>query len=193
MTIDFDYIPMLVEGDELVMSTYCEDAGLIAEDTPNVVEEVCHGVDQGLHLVHLLLACAEAVGCRDTQHAHTMLSQVWTCVSPWGDSLQRVSYCFALGLKSRLSLLNYVKANGKLTNGLGDQSLITKEEKLEAFHLLHQTTRYINFGFMAVNDAICQAAVGKDFLHIVDLGMEHTLQWPYLLRTLAARMGGLQN
>ncbi|KAL8096568.1 GRAS family protein RAD1-like [Apium graveolens] len=190
MTVDYDYIPMMVEEDELVMSNSCEDPGLIAEDTPDAVEEVCHGVDQGLHLVHLLLACAEAVGCRDIQHAQTTLSQIWSHVSPWGDSLQRVSYCFAMGLESRLSLLNYVKANGILTNGLGDQSLITRDEKLEAFFLLHQTTPYINFGFMAANDAICQAAEGKDFLHIVDLGMEHTLQWPYLLRTLASRLGG---
>lgn len=183
MAIDYEYLPVMVE-DELVMTNFCEDGGLVAEDACN------DGVDQGLHLVHLLLACAEAVGCRDTLHARAMLSQIWTCVSPWGDSLQRVAYCFAMGLDARLSLLNHVKANGILENGSGDQSLITKEERLEAFYLLHQTTPYISFGFMAANDAICQAAEGKDFLHIVDLGMEHTLQWPHLVRKLAARLGG---
>ncbi|KAA8527200.1 hypothetical protein F0562_008571 [Nyssa sinensis] len=138
----------------------------------------------------LLLACAEAVGCRDTQLAHSILTQIWPSVSPWGDSLQRVSYCFAMGLKYRLSLLLNVNANGTFTYGAMDVSLITREEKIEAFQLLHQTTPYVAFGFMAANDAISQAAQGKDSLHIIDLGMEHTLQWPSLIRTLASRPEG---
>jgi len=39
---------------------------------------------------------------------------------------------------------------------------------------------------MAANDAIFQAAQGKDRIHIIDLGMEHTLQWPSLIRTLSS-------
>ncbi|CAN1750062.1 GRAS family protein RAD1 [Linum perenne] len=152
-------------------------------------------VDQGLHLVHLLLACAEAVGCRDTRLAESLLNQIWSSVNPWGDSLQRVSHCFAMGLKSRLSLLiNNVNPNGTFANGgaANDVSSLisTREERLEAFHLLHQTTPYIAFGFMAANEAIVQAAIGKDYLHILDLGMEHTLQWPSLFRTLSSRPGG---
>ncbi|XP_021299537.1 scarecrow-like protein 23 [Herrania umbratica] len=176
-------------GDELEMSGSCEDFG-VHEMVPSV-EEVSHGVDQGLHLVHLLLACAEAVGCRDTQLANSMLCQIWASATPWGDSLQRVSYCFATGLKSRLSLLQNVNANGTITNCAMDLPLITREEKMEAFQLLYQTTPYIAFGFMAANEAICQAAQGKDSLHIIDLGMEHTLQWPSLIRTLASRPEGL--
>ncbi|KAJ6919067.1 scarecrow-like 3 [Populus alba x Populus x berolinensis] len=61
---------------------------------------------------------------------------------------------------------------------------------MEAFQLLHQATPYIAFGFMAANEAICQAAKEKDSLHIIDLGMEHALQWPSLMRTLAARPEG---
>lgn len=155
------------------------------------VEEVSHGVDQGLHLVHMLLACAEAVGCRDTQLAGSILNQIWDSATPFGDSLQRVSYCFAAGLKSRLSVLQNVNANGTFTNGaMGNKSLVTREEKLEAFRLLHQTTPYIAFGFMAANEAICEAAQGKDSLHIIDLGMEHTLQWPSLIRALGSRPEG---
>lgn len=59
-------------------------------------------------------------------------------------------------------------------------------EKIEAFHLLHQNTPYIEFGFMSANDAIVQACRKKDRLHIIDLGMEHTLQWPSLIKTLAS-------
>lgn len=151
---------------------------------------VSHGVDQGLHLVHLLLACAEAVGCRDTNLADSVLAQIWSSATLMGDSLQRVSYCFAMGLKSRLSLLQTVTANGTFTNGGNHVCWVTREEKIESFHLLYQTTPYIAFGFMAANEAICQAAQGKNTLHIVDLGMEHTLQWPSLLRNLASRPEG---
>ncbi|KAI3466307.1 hypothetical protein Pfo_022970 [Paulownia fortunei] len=180
---------MMIEGDELEGCSSSNDLGFLVPG--NGVEDVITiGVDQGLQLVHLLLACAEAVGCRDTQLADSILTQIWPCVSPWGDSLQRVSHCFAMGLKSRLSLLQNVNPNGTFTGRAVDVSLITREEKSEAFALLHQTTPYIAFGFMAANDAICQAASGKDSLHIIDLGMEHNLQWPSLVRTLASRTEG---
>ncbi|GLU05030.1 hypothetical protein SLE2022_221550 [Rubroshorea leprosula] len=133
----------------------------------NLTKQGSYGLDQGLYLVHLLLACADAVGCRDTQLAESILGQIWACASPWGDSLQRVSYCFAVGLKSRLSLLQNVNANGTFTNCSMDVSLISREEKIAAFHLLYQTTPCIGFGFMAANEAMSQAAQGKDLLHII--------------------------
>lgn len=187
----FQDVPkMNIEGDELEMSSSFEDLEAVSDMEPRV-EDMTQGVDQGLHLVHLLLACAEALSCRDTRLAETMLSQIWPSVSPWGDSLQRVSFCFAMGLKCRLSHLNNVNAHGTFTiGGAMDRSLIVRAEKMEAFQLLHQATPYIAFGFMAANEAICQAAQEKDSLHIIDLGMEHALQWPSLMRILASRPEG---
>ncbi|XP_021834045.1 DELLA protein RGL1-like [Prunus avium] len=181
---------MMMEGDDMEMGGLAEDFGVGETNMVPSVEEVSHGVDQGLHLVHMLLACAEAVGCRDTKLAESLLSQIWASVSPWGDSLQRVSSCFAMGLRSRLSLLHNVNINGTFNNDTMDVSLTSREEKLEAFQLLNQTTPYIAFGFMVANEAICQAAQGKENMHIIDLGMEHTLQWPSLIRTLASRPEG---
>ncbi|KAH6795846.1 hypothetical protein C2S51_036832 [Perilla frutescens var. frutescens] len=132
-------------------------------------------VDEGLELVHLLLGCAEAVGCRDAHMAQTILSEIWARVSPWGDSVQRVSQWFAMGLNSRLN----VNPNGSLVT--------TREEKSEAFNLLHQTTPLIAFGLMAANSAICEAAREKECLHIIDLGMDHNLQWPSIIHTLSSR------
>ncbi|KAL4273899.1 hypothetical protein GQ457_13G000580 [Hibiscus cannabinus] len=185
---DFGDASLMIEGDELERSGSCEDLG--AHEMVPSIEETSHGVDQGLHLVHLLLACAEAVGCRDLHLATSVLTQIWASATPLGDSLQRVSYCFATGLKSRLSLLQNVNGNGTISNCAADVPSIAKEEKAEAFQLLYQTTPYIAFGFMAANETICQAAQGKVSLHIIDLGMEHTLQWPSLIRTLASRPEG---
>lgn len=187
---------MLIDGgNELEVSSSFEHL----EVTPDVMppeDQVSRrdGVDRGLNLVHLLLACAEAVGCRDTHLADSILTQIWPSVSPLGDSLLRVSYCFAMGLKSRLSLLQNVNGNPNATlfgNVGADTCLIRREDKVEAFHLLHQATPYLSFGFTAANDAICQAAKGKEFLHIIDLGSgHHHLQWPSLMRNLASRTEG---
>ncbi|KAE8704258.1 nuclear transcription factor Y subunit C-9-like isoform 1 [Hibiscus syriacus] len=179
---------LMIEGDELERSDSCEDLGSHGI-VPSIVE-ASHGVDQGLHLVHLLLACAEAVSCRDLHLATSMLTQICASATPLGDSLQRVSYCFAAGLKARLSLLQNVNGNGTITNCVVNVPSMAREEKSEAFHLLYQMTPYIAFGFMAANEAICQAAQGKVSLHVIDLGMEHTLQWPSLIRTLASRPEG---
>ncbi|KAF5191620.1 Scarecrow-like transcription factor pat1 [Thalictrum thalictroides] len=158
------------------------------------VEEAHQGsngpADQGLHLVHLMLACAEAVGCRDTKLATLMLNQVWALANPWGDSLQRVCFCFAMGLKSRLSLV--VGTNGIFNNADIPLMGISRAEKLDALQSLYQTTPYLAFGFMAANEAICQAAQGKEFdcIHIIDLGILGLRQWPSLIRTLASRPEG---
>ncbi|XP_042041546.1 GRAS family protein RAD1-like [Salvia splendens] len=145
------------------------------------------GADEGLQLVHLLLTCAEAVGCRDAHLAHSILNQISPRLNPWGDSLQRVSHCFAIALKSRLLLLQHISPNGSFStnNNRINASTVTKQERAQAFALLHKTTPYIAFGFAAANAAICQAANGKPSLHIVDLGMQHNLQWPSLLKSLS--------
>lgn len=198
----FGYVPTTMEDSELEIYedfttamldeevAMSDSLGTIPEFVP-CTQEANIGVDQGLDLVHMLLACAEAVGCRDNQQAELLLSQIWPLASPSGDSLQRVSYCFAKGLKCRLSLLpQNVIANGTLTSITLDVPLITRENKMEAFQLLYQTTPYIAFGFMAANEAICQASQGKSSIHIVDLGMEHTLQWSSLIRALSSRPEG---
>ncbi|KAL4554243.1 hypothetical protein LXL04_039643 [Taraxacum kok-saghyz] len=159
-----------------------QPAALMAEQN----QVTGNNVDDGLQLVHLLLACAEAVGCRDTQLSDSILSKIWSSANPLGDSLQRVSYCFAMGLKSRLTHLQ--KGTISMANSWegGGGGGVTRAEKMEAFHLLHHLTPYISFGLTAANAAISQAARGKDEIHILDLGMEHTLQWPSLITTLTS-------
>ncbi|KAL1566926.1 GRAS family protein RAD1-like [Salvia divinorum] len=111
------------------------------------------------------------------------LQLIWPCLNPSGDSLQRVSHCFSIALNSRLSLLQNLNPNDSLSTN--NKIHVTKQEKAQAFALLHKTTPYIVFGFTAANAAICEAAKGKQSLHIVDLGMEHNLQWPSLLKSLS--------
>lgn len=197
-------ITMMEEEELEVVEMSGGSFGAVDEFVPcGDAEEASLGMDQGLDLVHMLLACAEAVGCRDTHQAELLLTRIWALASPSGDSLQRVSYCFSKGLKCRLSSLlphnnnnNVFANNGTLTLTGGNAMmedhvpLVTREKKLEAFQLLYQTTPYIAFGFMAANEAIIQASKGKGSIHIIDLGMEHTFQWPSLIRALASRPDG---
>jgi len=185
----FGYLPTTMEDSELEMYenlTMLEEEVATMSDSFGTLPEFVHcgkeanlGVEQGLELVHMLLACAEAVGCRDNHQAELLINRIFALASPSGDALQRVSYCFATGLKCRFS---------KSTSM--DITLINRENKLEAFHLLYQTTPYIAFGFMSANEAIFQASQGKNSIHIVDLGMEHTLQWSSLIRAFASRPEG---
>ncbi|KAK1279433.1 DELLA protein GAI1 [Acorus gramineus] len=143
-------------------------------------------LDRGLELVHALLACAEAIGCRDTRLASSLLDRIRARACPSGDPLQRVSHYFATGLSARLSLLEHLGPNNPLTD-TSTAPLVSADERAEAFRLLHQTTPFAVFGHAAANAAILRASQGADALHIVDLGMEHALQWPPLLRSLASR------
>ncbi|KAK8705807.1 hypothetical protein V6N13_049398 [Hibiscus sabdariffa] len=62
MNDDFGYVSLMIERDELERNGSCED--LRAHEMVPSIEETSHGIDQGLHLVHLLVACTEAIGCR---------------------------------------------------------------------------------------------------------------------------------
>ncbi|PQP94457.1 DELLA protein GAI-like [Prunus yedoensis var. nudiflora] len=59
--------------------------------------------DSGLQLVHLLLACAEAVAKEDFMLARKYLHHLNRVVTPLGDSMQRVASCFTEALSARLA------------------------------------------------------------------------------------------
>ncbi|KAA8548260.1 hypothetical protein F0562_004479 [Nyssa sinensis] len=59
--------------------------------------------DSGLQLVHLLLACAEAVAKEDYMLARRYLHHLNRVVTPLGDSMQRVASCFTEALSARLA------------------------------------------------------------------------------------------
>ncbi|XP_009620744.1 GRAS family protein RAD1-like [Nicotiana tabacum] len=192
---EYSYKNLSVLTDEepryTVLEACSSSDDLIGAEKPFDAETISHDhveaeVNQGLQLVHLLLACAEAVGCRDTRLSDSLLTQIWPAVTPFGDSLQRVSYCFALGLQSRLTLLQH-RNNAGATLIQDQLAALSRVEKREAYHWLNQITPYMAFGFMAANDAICKASSGKECLHIIDLGMLRIFQWQSLIRTLTAQ------
>lgn len=145
----------------------------------------------GMRLVQLLIACAEAVACRDKSHASVLLSELRCNALVFGSSFQRVASCFVQGLADRLAMVNPLGAVGFVCPVLMD---VGSEKKEEALSLVYEICPHIKFGHFVANSAILEAFEGESFVHVVDLGMTlalpHGHQWRELIQSLANRSGG---
>ncbi|CAL5198144.1 unnamed protein product [Lathyrus oleraceus] len=149
----------------------------------------------GMRLVQLLIACAEAVACRDKSHASVLLSELKSNALVFGSSFQRVASCFVQGLIERLTLIQPI---GNNCVGLDAKSMMNimdaaSEEMEEAFKLVYEICPHIQFGHFVANSIILEAFEGESFVHVVDLGMSlglpHGHQWRGLIQSLANRSG----
>nr|ANJ78574.1 DELLA protein RGLI2 [Pyrus pyrifolia] len=150
------------------------------------------GTADGMRLVQLLTACAEAVACRDKSHASALLYELRANALVFGSSFQRAASCFVQGLANRLALvqpLGAVRFIGSATS-TKDFALDKKEE---ALRLVHEICPHIQFGHFVANSSILEAFEGESFVHVVDLGMTlglpHGDQWRGLIESLATRTG----
>ncbi|KAL3813915.1 hypothetical protein ACJIZ3_015183 [Penstemon smallii] len=145
--------------------------------------------DSGLQLVHLLLACAEAVSKEDYMLARRYLHHLSRVVSPLGDSMQRVAACFTEALSARLAstLANKPStSNSKPFNPFPPDNL----EILKIYQILYQACPYIKFAHFTANQAIFEAFEAEERVHVIDLDILQGYQWPAFMQALAARQGG---
>nr|XP_043614342.1 GRAS family protein RAD1-like [Erigeron canadensis] len=142
----------------------------------------------GMHLVQLLISCAEAVACRDKAHASNLLAELRSNALVFGSSFQRVASCFMQGLTDRLALVQPLGAVG-LVSPATNQNVIATEKKEEALRLVYEVCPHIQFGHLVANLTILEAFEGESFVHVVDLGMTlglpHGHQWRGLIDSLA--------
>ncbi|VAI04572.1 unnamed protein product [Triticum turgidum subsp. durum] len=132
----------------------------------------------------LLLNCAQALSTDNRQTAGELLKRIKQHSTPKGDAAQRLAHYFAEALDARLA-------------GRGSelyQSLMARRTSVADFLKANQLYMAAccckKVAFIFANKTICNAVVGKSRLHIVDYGLSQGLQWPGLLRMLAAREGG---
>ncbi|MFS7971609.1 putative transcription factor GRAS family [Helianthus anomalus] len=146
----------------------------------------------GMHLVQLLISCAEAVACRDKAHASNLLVELRANALVFGSSFQRVASCFMQALTDRIALVKPLGAVGLVTPGPNLNS-IGSEKKEEALRLVYEVCPHIQFGHFVANLTILEAFEGENFVHVVDLGMTlglpHGRQWRSLLESLANHHG----
>ncbi|KAH7528271.1 GRAS family protein RAD1 [Ziziphus jujuba] len=150
------------------------------------------GGTDGMRLVQLLIACAEAVACRDKSHASLLLSELRSNALVFGSSFQRVASCFVQGLADRLAMVNPLGAVGFVSPAMNLMD-VGSAKKEEALRLVYEICPHIKFGHFVANSAILEAFEGESYVHVVDLGMTLALplghQWRELLQSLANRSG----
>ncbi|XP_021287296.1 DELLA protein RGL1-like [Herrania umbratica] len=146
----------------------------------------------GMRLVQLLIACAEAVACRDKSHASALLSELRANALVFGSSFQRVASCFVQGLADRLALVQPLGTVGLVAPVMNIMD-IPSDKKEEALRLVYESCPHIPFGHFVANSSILEAFEGESFVHVVDLGMTlglpHGHQWRHLIQSLANRAG----
>lgn len=144
----------------------------------------------GMKLVQLLIACAEAVACRDRSHASTLLNELRSSALPFGTSFQRVASCFVQGLSERLTMIQPL---GRIVDPMVVKKPGTTSDKEEALHLFYQICPQIQFGHLVANALIVEAFEGESSVHVIDLGMTlglpHGNQWRDLIDILVNWVG----
>ncbi|KAF8390586.1 hypothetical protein HHK36_025113 [Tetracentron sinense] len=150
------------------------------------------GSGDGMRLVQLLIACAEAVACRDRSHASMLLSELRANALVFGTSFQRVASCFVQGLADRLMLVQPLGTVGIVAPTVNSTDAAS-EKKEEALRLVYEVCPHIQFGHFVANTSILEAFEGESLVHVVDLGMTlglpHGHQWRRLIHSLANRAG----
>lgn len=149
------------------------------------------GNGEEMRLVQQLVACAEAVACRDRMHASNLLSDLKAKTLVFGTSFQRVASCFVQGLSDRLVFVQNLGAVRPVAESL--RTAVQANERDEAIRLVYEVCPYIKFSHFVANAAILEAFEGESSVHVVDLGMtmglSHGHQWCSLIDSLVKRPG----
>jgi hypothetical protein len=150
-----------------------ESWGSTSEVTPAQEPE-----ESGLQLVHLLLACAEAIEKSDFATAKPILTQLRRVSNPYGDPMQRIALYFGEALSDRLANV----APSLPPHSLSDSKL--------AYQAFYKVLPFAKFSHVTANQTIYEAVVRSTHVHVVDLDIQQGLQWPCFIQSLAMRPGG---
>ncbi|KAI3873818.1 hypothetical protein MKX03_027087 [Papaver bracteatum] len=144
----------------------------------------------GLQLLHLLLACAEAVAKTEYIVAEVYLVQLNRIVTPHGDSMQRVACCFTEALSERLSAITTANPNSTDPNDGILFPDLNSLDTIRTYQVVYQACPYLKFAHFTANQAIFEAFEGEERVHVIDLDILQGYQWPSFMQALAARQGG---
>ena len=153
------------------------------EDTSSL--DIDHGSLQdmeynGLRLLHLLTACAEAMSQGAQDVVEVILCRLQGLVSPAGSTMERVAYyLYHALLHSNVNSLAHLDRNYKNS----------KDHFLGALKLLHVTYPYLQIPHFTANqyilEAVAAAGGANDVrIHIIDFDIMEGMQWPPLMETL---------
>ncbi|CBI31126.3 unnamed protein product, partial [Vitis vinifera] len=139
--------------------------------------------EEGLHLLTLLLQCAEAVSADNFEEANKMLLEISELSTPFGTSAQRVAAYFSEAMSARL-VSSCLGIYATLPTVPHSQKLVS------AFQVFNGISPFVKFSHFTANQAIQEAFEREERVHIIDLDIMQGLQWPGLFHILASRPGG---
>ncbi|KZV19540.1 hypothetical protein F511_06402 [Dorcoceras hygrometricum] len=133
--------------------------------------------ENGIRLVHSLMACAEAVEQENLKLAEALVKNIGFLAISQAGAMRKVATYFAEALARRIY---------KLYPSNPQDSAFTD---LLQMHF-YETCPYLKFAHFTANQAILEAFAGEDRVHVIDFSMKQGMQWPALLQALALRPGG---
>ncbi|KAG2614627.1 hypothetical protein PVAP13_3NG219688 [Panicum virgatum] len=144
--------------------------------------------EEGLHLLTLLLQCAESVNADNLDDAHLTLLEIAELATPFGTSTQRVAAYFAEAMSARLvssclGLYAPLPAASPAAARLHGRVAA-------AFQVFNGISPLVKFSHFTANQAIQEAFEREERVHIIDLDIMQGLHWPGLFHILASRPGG---
>ncbi|XP_010529957.1 PREDICTED: protein SCARECROW-like [Tarenaya hassleriana] len=141
----------------------------------------CKQDEEGLHLLTLLLQCAEAVSADNLEEANKLLLEISQLSTPYGTSAQRVAAYFSEAMSARM-----------LNSCLGTYAALPSHslKMVSAFQVFNGISPLVKFSHFTANQAIQEAFESEKSVHIIDLDIMQGLQWPGLFHILASRPGG---
>uniref|UniRef100_A0A5B7A1A7 DELLA protein n=1 Tax=Davidia involucrata TaxID=16924 RepID=A0A5B7A1A7_DAVIN len=133
--------------------------------------------ENGIRLVHALMACAEAVQQDNLKLAEVLVKQIGFLAVSQAGAMRKVATYFAEALARRIYRL-YPQNHHDSTFS-----------DLLQMHF-YETCPYLKFAHFTANQAILEAFADKKHVHVIDFSMKQGMQWPALMQALALRPGG---
>ncbi|KAI3497827.1 hypothetical protein L1887_33401 [Cichorium endivia] len=134
--------------------------------------------ENGIRLVHTLMACAEAVQQENLSLAENLVKQAGMLAVCQAGAMRKVATYFAEALARRI----YRLAPQTSQDSPAFQDLLQMH--------FYETCPYLKFAHFTANQAILEAFAGKKKVHVIDFSMKQGMQWPALMQALALRPGG---
>ncbi|XP_059655375.1 DELLA protein GAI1-like [Cornus florida] len=133
--------------------------------------------ENGVRLVHALLACAEAVQQDKLKLADALVKQIGFLAISQAGAMRKVATYFAEALARRIYRLYPQNPQDSTFSDLLQMHF-------------YESCPYLKFAHFTANQAILEAFANRKSVHVIDFSMKQGMQWPALMQALALRPGG---
>lgn len=156
-------------------SSCLQPVSLPAESTRPVV--LVDSQENGVRLVHGLMACAEAVQQNNLNLAKALVTQIGCLAYSQAGAMRKVATFFAEALAQRIFRV------------YPQPPIDHSYSEMLQMHF-YETCPYLKFAHFTANQAILEGFQDKKRVHVIDFSMNQGMQWPALMQALALRPGG---